>query len=85
MFNIAEFEEKQAARIQKQLEINRLSEQIETPKFKMPPPIELSRDDLMDAFHKKFPDCRVVCRQLWYDPLTNTNMKHNWGITIDWT
>lgn len=85
LFNIAEFEEKQALRIQKQVEINRLSEQLGSHKFRMPPPIQLTREDLIAAFQKKFPDCCVGYTTYWIDAVTNPDLKYSVGIMIDWS
>lgn len=88
LFNLNEFQEKQTARIQKQLSINRMSEQLVSnkgQKFRMPSPVSLSNDELVRAFQKKFPDCKVFYDTYWIDAVTNPYLKNTVAIIIDWS
>jgi len=88
LFNLHDFHEKQNARIQKQLALNRMSENLVSnkgQKYRMPSPVHLSNDDLITAFQKKFPDCKVFYDTYWIDAVSNPYLKNNVAININWS
>ena len=73
LFNLSEFQEKQGYESNK------------GQKCRMPFPVSLSNDELIAAFQKKFPDCKVFYDTYWIDAGSNPDLKNTLAINIDWS